>query len=269
MTATDTAFTGSIAALYDQLMVPLKFIPWAEDMANRIAALAPATILETAAGSGVVTEQIARVLPNAQITATDLNPGMLEIAARRPGLERVTFQPADAQALPFSDSSFDLVACQFGVMFYPDRIAAAREVRRVLRPGGTYIFSVWNSLDQNPVSRLLSNALAEEFPDNPPSFYARIPFSYYDTGRIDADLSAAGFTNIAIDTLEYRHGPLTAREAAEGMCRGSPLAAEIATHGGGALDRAVEASTRALQSVCGADGRINAVMSAHMVIARS
>ena len=142
MTATDTVFAGSIATLYDRLMVPLKFTPWAEDMAGRIAALAPATILETAAGSGVVTEQIARALPSAAITATDLNPAMLEIAARRPGLERVAFQPADAQALPFADSSFDLVACQFGVMFYPDRVAATREVRRVLRPGGNYLFSV-------------------------------------------------------------------------------------------------------------------------------
>jgi ubiquinone/menaquinone biosynthesis C-methylase UbiE len=269
MTATDIVFAGSIAALYDRLMVPLKFTPWAKDMARRIAALAPATILETAAGSGVVTEQIAKALPQAAVTATDLNPAMLEIAAQRPGLQRVHFRPADAQALPLADASFDLVACQFGVMFYADRIGAAREVRRVLRPGGTYIFSVWNSLDQNPVSRLLSEALAAEFPDNPPSFYARVPFGYHDTARIAADLAKAGFTDVSIDTLEYSHGKLTARDAAEGMCRGTPLAAEIAAHGEDALVRAVEASTQALQSACGADGRIDAVMSAHIVIARS
>jgi SAM-dependent methyltransferase len=153
-------------------------------------------------------------------------------------------------------------------MFYPDRIAAAREVRRVLRPGGTYVFNVWNSLDRNPVSRLLSDALVEEFPDNPPSFYARVPFGYHDTARITADLDAAGFTDIAIDTLEYRHGPLTALEAAEGMCRGTPLSAEIAAHGEEALDRAVAAGARGLQSQCGADGRIDAMMSAHVVTAR-
>lgn len=269
MTATDIVFAGSIAALYDRLMVPLKFIPWAQDMARRIAALAPATILETAAGSGVVTEQIARALPGATITATDLNPAMLEIAAQRPGLQQVHFQPADAQALPFADASFDLVACQFGAMFYPDRIAAAREVHRVLRPGGTYLFNVWNSIDQNPVSLLLSEALAREFPDNPPSFYARVPFGYHDDARIVGDLSAAGFAEIEIETLEYPHGRLTAQEAAEGMCRGTPLAAEIATHGEHALDLAVETATRALQSLCGADGRLHAMMSAHVVTARS
>jgi ubiquinone/menaquinone biosynthesis C-methylase UbiE len=267
MTATDTVFAGSIAALYDRLMVPLKFTPWAEDMARRIAALAPATILETAAGSGVVTEQIAKALPEAAITATDLNPAMLEIAARRPGLQRVHFQPADAQALPFAEASFDLVACQFGVMFYPDRVAAAREVRRVLRGGGTYLFSVWDCLDSNPVSKVLSEALAEQFPDNPPSFYARVPFGYHDTARIAADLAEAGFTDITIETLKYAHGALTARDAAEGMCRGTPLAAEIATHGESALDRAIEAGTRALQSLCGADGRIDAMMSAHIITA--
>jgi ubiquinone/menaquinone biosynthesis C-methylase UbiE len=268
MTATDTIFAGSIAALYDRLMVPLKFTPWAEDMARRIAALAPATILETAAGSGVVTEQIAKALPSAAITATDLNPTMLQIAARRPGLEHVQFLPADAQALPFAATHFDLVACQFGVMFYPDRITAAREVRRVLRDGGTYLFSVWNRLDRNPVSKVLSDALAEEFPGNPPSFYARIPFGYHDTARITDDLSAAGFTDIAIETLEYPHGALTARAAAEGMCRGTPLAAEIAIHGDDALDRAVEASARGLEGLCGPDGRIDATMSAHVVTAR-
>ena len=268
MTATDTVFAGSIAAHYDRLMVPLKFTPWAEDMARRIAALSPAMILETAAGSGAVTEQIAKALPSAAITATDLNPAMLEIAAQRPGLEDVRFRPADAQALPFADASFDLVTCQFGVMFYPDRVAAAREARRVLRAGGTYIFNVWNSLDQNPVSKVLSEALAEEFPANPPSFYARVPFGYHDTARIAHDLAEAGFTDIAIETLEYPHGALAPRDAAEGMCRGTPLAAEIATHGDDALDLAVEAATQALQSLCGPDDRIDAMMSAHVVTAR-
>jgi ubiquinone/menaquinone biosynthesis C-methylase UbiE len=268
MTATDTVFAGSIAQIYNRLMVPLKFLPWAEDMARRVAELAPANILETAAGSGVVTEHMARALPDAAITATDLNPAMLEIAAQRPGLERVAFQPADAQVLPFADASFDVAVCQFGMMFYPDRVAAAREVRRVLRPGGAYVFTVWNSLDHNPVSKVLSDALAQEFPDNPPTFYARVPFDYHDTSRVAADLSAAGFTRISIDTLELRHGALTAREAAEGMCRGSPLAPEIAAHGDDALNSAVDAGTRALQSLCGADGRIDAMMSAHVVTAR-
>jgi SAM-dependent methyltransferase len=269
MPATDTVFAGSIAAIYDRVLVPLKFAPWAADLARRIAVLAPAAILETAAGTGVVTEQIARMLPGAAITATDLNPAMLEIAANRPGLERIKFRPADAQALPFADASFDLVACQFGVMFYPDRVAAAREARRVLRRDGVYLFNVWNSLDHNPVTRLLSDAVGQLFPGNPPSFYARVPFGYYDTARIAADLSAAGFSDIAIDTREYRHGALTAREAAEGLCRGSPFAAEIVAHGDEALDRAIEAGTRALRPLCGADGRIDAAMSAHVVIARA
>lgn len=269
MVTSDTVFSGSIPAIYDRLMAPLLFEPWAEHIASRIKVWAPGTILETAAGTGIVTEKLAKGVPSATIIATDLNPAMLAIAATRSVLKHVTFQPADAQMLPFDDARFDAVICQFGVMFFPDRIAAAREARRVLKPDGVYLFSTWNGLDANPVSELLSETVAALFPDSPPSFYARVPFGYHDTQRITADLSAAGFSAISIDTRELPHGALTAHQAAEGLCHGSPYAAEIAAHGDDALDRAVDAGARALEQLCGADGRIDARMSAHLVTAQA
>jgi SAM-dependent methyltransferase len=140
MSATDVAFAGSIPALYDRYMGPLLFEPYARDIAARAAALGPQHILETAAGTGIVTEALARALPQADIVATDLNQAMLDVAAERVRAANVRFQQADAQALPFADGEFDLVLSQFGVMFFPDRVGAYREVRRVLKPGGRVLF---------------------------------------------------------------------------------------------------------------------------------
>ena len=115
-------FTSSIAGFYDRYLGPLIFVDYAEDLARRAAALHPARVLETAAGTGVVTRALARLLAaEAEITATDLNQAMLDFAAAQPGSERVTWRQADAQRLPFEDGSFDMVLCQFGVMFFPDR----------------------------------------------------------------------------------------------------------------------------------------------------
>ena len=136
MSGADSLFTGSVPALYDRCLGPLLFVPYARDIAARAALLRPGRVLETAAGTGIVTEALAAALPDAEIVATDLNQAMLDIAGARGLPARVNFQAADAQALPFPDSSFDLVVCQFGAMFFPDRVGAYGEARRVLRPGG-------------------------------------------------------------------------------------------------------------------------------------
>ena len=122
MTTTDTVFAGSIPAIYERFMVPMKFEPYAADVAERAKQFHPADILETAAGTGVVTQALHRAVPDANIIATDLNPAMLEMAVDRLRSSNVRYQAADAQDLPFDDQSFDLVVCQFGVMFFPDKL---------------------------------------------------------------------------------------------------------------------------------------------------
>src|SRR6185369_7211982 len=140
-------------------------------------------VLETAAGTGILTEALQRALPQAEIIATDLNPAMLEVAAGRVKPGKVSFEPADAQALPFDDASFDLVICQFGVMFFPDKVKGGAEARRVLRDGGRYLAIIWDELDRNPVSHAIVEALEEEFPEDPPRFLERMPFGYADIAR--------------------------------------------------------------------------------------
>src|SRR5215469_7083543 len=149
------------------------FADYAEDLARRTAALAPAHVLEIATGTGVVTRALARTLPReVEITATDLNQAMVDFAAAQPGAERVTWRQADAQALPFADGSFDAVLCQFGVMFFPDRTAAYRETRRVLKPGGWFLFNVWDRIEENEFAQIVTEAVAALFSDNPPRFFA-------------------------------------------------------------------------------------------------
>jgi ubiquinone/menaquinone biosynthesis C-methylase UbiE len=196
MPATDTVFAGSIPGLYDRYMVPLIFAPYAGLVAERARALEPGQILETAAGTGVVTEALHRALPDAQIVATDLNPAMLDVAAARIRSARVVFQPADAQALPFQDSSFDLVVCQFGIMFVPDKVKANAEARRVLRDAGRYLLVIWDRVERNLATRIAGEAVANLFPEDAGSFYERLPFRYHDPAQIEHDLIAAGFDDI-------------------------------------------------------------------------
>jgi len=266
MTTTDTVFAGSIPAAYDRFMVPMKFKPYANDIAERAKQFGPADILETAAGTGVVTAALHRAVPDANIVATDLNPAMLEMAAERQRSSKVRYQAADAQELPFKDESFDLIVCQFGIMFFPDKPAANREAFRVLRPGGRYLLLIWDSLEKNPASRAVHEAVAAQFPEDPPQFYARVPFGYHDLELVTADLMTAGFDDIEFETIGHRSRLPSAIEAAIGMCQGSPLRSEIEARDHSALDRVTEAAARALQKFESPDG-FDAPMSAHLVIA--
>lgn len=267
MSATDIAFAGSIPALYDRHLVPMLFAPYARDLVRRLRDEAPRDILETAAGTGVVTALLAEAFPEARIVATDLNQAMLDVAARRVPAANVRFEAADAQAQPFPDQSFDAILCQFGVMFVPDRIAAYREARRLLRPGGSFLFNAWDRIERNPGSDLLVQAVAALFPDDPDAFFRRVPFSYHDVARIEADLDAAGFETIEIETVELIGGAKSARDAAIGFCQGTPLRNEIEPQGPGALERATDAAAAALSALEGPDG-FRAPMSAHVARAR-
>lgn len=261
MTETD-AFKHSTPELYDRYMGPLLFEPYAELLAERSARFQPGSILETAAGTGIVTRALSESVPQAQIVATDINPAVLEFAARQLDSDRVTFQPADAQELPFADGSFDLVVCAFGAMFFPDKARASSEARRVLRSGGRYLLVSFDRLALNPVTKAAEEAVASLFPDDPPRYMERGPFSYADPGAIEQDLRAAGFTDVDLETIALS-SHVGARNAAQGIVLGSPFRAEIERRDPSALDRAVDAVTDALLRWDGKD----ATMSAHIATA--
>jgi ubiquinone/menaquinone biosynthesis C-methylase UbiE len=265
MESSDVRFSGSIPALYHRCLGPLLFEPYAQDLAGRAAEGRPRRILETAAGTGIVTEALAAALPDADIVATDLNQAMLDEAASRLGADRIEWREADAQALPFEDASFDAVVCQFGAMFFPDRAAAYREARRVLRPGGRFLFNVWDRLEANPVSAACARAVADLFPDDPPSFLSRVPFGYHDRAAIEGELRSAGFSDVSSETVSLA-SCVVPEQAARGLCLGSPLRSEIEARDSARLDEAAASAARALARVpLDAEGR--APMSAHVFVA--
>lgn len=266
MTTTDTIFAGSIPAIYDQYMVPLIFAPYARLVAERAALLQPRRILETAAGTGVVTEALHRALPQADIIATDLNAPMLEQAAQRLSGASVRFQPADAQALPFQDASFDLVVCQFGVMFFPDKVRANSEARRVLRDGGRYLLVIWDRIEHNLATMTAGRAVADLFPIDAARFYERVPFRYHDVGLIEHDLLAAGFTDVEFETVELRSQAASARDAAIALVQGTPMRSDIEQIDAGMLGKATDVAAEALGQFESPDG-FDAPMSARLVTA--
>ncbi len=246
MPETDRLFAGSIPELYDRYLGPLIFAPYARDLAARIAAFDPARVLETAAGTGIATRAIAGTLPaTAAIVATDLNQPMLDFAFRELVAANVAWRQADALRLPFPDEGFDVVACQFGAMFFPDKVAAYREARRMLRPGGRFLFAVWDRIECNELAHLVSEAVAAAFPGDPPRFLARLPHGYHDTDLIRAEVAAAGFTEVAIDTVELRGRAPSPRHPALGFCQGTPLRSEIEARDPGRLDEVTDAAARA------------------------
>jgi ubiquinone/menaquinone biosynthesis C-methylase UbiE len=260
MAETDV-YKHSTPALYDRYMGPLLFAPYAEHVAKRVAPLRPNRVLETAAGTGIVTRAVSEALPGVEIIATDINPAVVGFAAQQFQSEGVTFQAADAQQLPFEDESFDLVLCLFGIMFFPDKIRANAEARRVLRPGGRYVLVTFNRLELNPVPKAAGEAVATLFPEDP-QYMERGPFSYTDAAMVEEDLRSAGFENIQVETVELS-SLVSAHDAARGIVLGSPFRAEIERLDPSALERAADAVEQALQPWDGT----KAPMSAHIVTA--
>jgi ubiquinone/menaquinone biosynthesis C-methylase UbiE len=226
---------------------PVVFVDYAEDVAKRVAAFAPKRVLETAAGTGIVTRRLKDALQDAEITATDLNPSMLERAAAKfKRGETIEFRPADATALPFADAAFDVVVCQFGVMFYPDKEKSYREAHRVLKANGRYLFSVWDAQKHNPFGKMAHEIACSFFPVDPPQFY-NVPFSYHSIDTIKEALIAAGFDDLKIAVVRKEKRIADIAALARGMVLGNPLIDQIKARGGVDPDAVVNAARERLQ----------------------
>jgi SAM-dependent methyltransferase len=259
-------FTGSVPEKYEALMVPLIFRPYADELARRASALQPRRVLETAAGTGVVTRALHKALPDAEIVATDLNQPMLDVNAQHVGSDRVRFVEADAQQLPFEDGSFDLVLCQFGAMFFPDKVRGHAEAQRVLATGGHYLLAIWDAIERNPLTDVTQQVLIDAFPDDPPLFMREGPFGYADPLRIESDLHEAGFDTVEIETVELRSRCPSAHDAATALCYGTPMGTELDEREPGSLERVFPLVEQALRRFEGQDG-LDTPMSAHIVTA--
>lgn len=263
----DRVFQGSIPALYDRYLGPLIFAPYAADLAARLADLRHGSVLETAAGTGVVTRALAAALPQeVAIVATDLNQAMLDHAARELVSDRVTWRQADAQTLPFPDGTFDAVVCQFGAMFFPDKPRAFAAAARVLKPGGRFLLSVWDRIEENEFADVVVGAVAALYPDNPPMFLARTPHGHHDAAALEGLLRAAGFGATKVDSLTLESRAPDALAVAIGYCQGTPMRGEIEAQGAAALATATQVATDALTARYG-PGPIVGRIRAHVITA--
>jgi SAM-dependent methyltransferase len=259
----DMIFTGSLPKIYQSHLVPLIFEPYAVDLVNRLAPRRLSRILEVAAGTGVVTRALAAALPEqVSIVASDLNQAMLDHAMSLGTSRPVEWRRADAMQLPFEDGAFDAVVCQFGVMFFPDKAKAFSEACRVLRPGGWFIFSVWDRIEENQFADTVTTALASVFPADPPRFLPRTPHGYHDRSTIERDLVAGGFTTRAqFTTVQERSRASSPEVPAIGFCLGTPVRNELEARDAARSGEAIGAATEAIANRFGrtaVDGRIQA-----------
>jgi len=262
----DKLFAGSIPKLYETHLVPLIFEPYATDLANRLRSRSLARVLEIAAGTGVVTRALASALPESvAIVATDLNQAMLDQAASVGTKRAVKWQQADAMQLPFGDATFDAVVCQFGVMFFPDKARAFAEARRVLRPGGVFLFNVWDRIAENEFADTVTTAPRVLLPKDPPRFMARTPHGYHDRRTIERDLASGGFVAAPkIDTVAARSRAASPRIPAIAYCQGTPLRNEIESRDASKLGEATDVAAEAIAKRFG-HGAVDGKIQAHIV----
>jgi ubiquinone/menaquinone biosynthesis C-methylase UbiE len=268
MTNRNAQFTGSVPAAYDRFLGPMLFEPFADDLTARLTVPPAAAVLELACGTGILTGRLRRALPaTATLTATDLNEPMLEYARAQVLDPGITWQPADAQALPFPDAAFDAVACQFGLMFVPDKARAFGEVRRTLRSHGQFAFNVWLSLAENPLGRIARATIARYFTGDPPTFY-EVPFSFHDESRIRELLQAAHFEVVACERVVLEARSPSADDAARGVVTGNPILLDVVERATAAPEEIIHAVAAALAAEGGAVP-LRLPMRALVVLARA
>lgn len=264
----DKNFTGSIPEVYDEYLVPLIFMPYAADMARRVADTNPKVVLETAAGSGVVTRALAPLLnENARYVVTDLNQPMLDRAAsQQMHADRLEWVQADALDLPFEDRSFDAVCCQFGVMFFPNKIAGYKEAWRVLKEKGKFVFNVWDRIEENDFAQSVTTTASRFFPDDPPVFLARTPHGHGDVEAVVRDLKEAGFAQIETFTLSEESRAADAHVPALAYCQGTPLRNELEAREPGSLSKITDAAAADILKDFGA-GPVSGRIQGHVFVA--
>jgi SAM-dependent methyltransferase len=208
------------------------FEPYAKDLARRVQAGRGASVLEVAAGTGILTRHLLDALPrDAHLVATDVNDAMMAVGKHKIAPDaRLEWRHADAGALPFGDHVFDAVACQFGLMFFPDKARALREMLRVLKPDGHLWLSTWGSLADNPIAAIAHRTVAEFYHIDPPQFFT-IPWGMDDPALVEGLLQEAGFTQIETDVVDRIGESESAAAAAKGLVFGNPIINAIQERG--------------------------------------
>jgi SAM-dependent methyltransferase len=267
MAEDNARFQGSIPEMYDRHLGPVIFAPYAEDLARRCA-VDEGPVLEIACGTGILTERLrSRLSPAVRLVATDLNAPMIDYARARLGEPQpIEWQTADAASLPFPAASFAAIACQFGLMFVPDKEAPFREARRVRAKNGLFAFNVWDGFEHNAFGRIAHETIASFFPANPPTFY-QVPFGFRDPDVLRRLLAANGFGDVELEWVALEARSPSAEAFATGLVRGNPVSMAIQERGA-AFGPIIEAVAAALARE-GGDHPFRSTTQAMVVTARA
>ncbi|QEC66577.1 methyltransferase domain-containing protein [Panacibacter ginsenosidivorans] len=254
-------FGGNVPANYDRYLGPFLFEPYARDMVNRIDATVIKDVLEIACGTGRVTRQLSNLFrKSANITASDFSIEMVKVAERFIDNDHVRFVQADAQSLPFEDNSFDLVVCQFGFMFVPDKPKGFSEAFRVLRKGGTLLFNTWDSLENNPATEIVNKVIIDFFKGDGPLFF-KIPHGLYNASELQQLLQGAGFSNVHVQQISIEGTSPSALDIAKGFVTGTPMFGELTTLDPALLEKIINKASENVAAVFG-DNPVRTPLSA-------
>ncbi|WP_108260020.1 class I SAM-dependent methyltransferase [Mangrovicoccus ximenensis] len=245
-------FIGDIPTHYDAGLGPVLFADFGDKLVAEACKGSAAKVLELAAGTGIVSRKLRDCLPGeSSMLVTDLNAPMLDVARQKFSEgENVDFKVANAMELDCRDDAFDLMVCQFGVMFFPDKPASFREAARVLEPGGRYVFNVFSAMQENPYSLIAYGVPAQFFPGTPPGFY-KIPFHYGNPEKVRQDLATAGWRDVKNETIRLSKKIVDPEGFARGLVFGNPLIDEIRSRGGVDPETVFTAVLRALNVMFG------------------
>lgn len=215
-------FSGVVAENYERYFSPMFFKVPAKDLVSRIPG-EPGAILELACGTGQVTRLLKEKFPNAKITATDINPDMISAAKKAMnGGEGIEWKIMDAQEISSADNTYDVIVCQFGVMFFPDKAKSMLDAHRVLKPGGKYIFSSWDRIENQRVAEITRDIVLSYFKDDPPTFF-NVPFSMYEPPLMEGLLKDAGFKDVSVKNVHLEGRSANPEEAAIAFTMGNPI----------------------------------------------
>lgn len=221
-------FSGEAARNYDEYLGPFLFEPSARIMASYLPDNFDGKVLEMAAGTGRLTRHLSkRMGTQGVLVASDISPDMLEVAKQKLPSEKIVFEVADAQALPFDDNYFDLIFFQYGIMFLPEKAKGMTEAFRVLKPGGKLLMSTWDATHRVPFFNLLyDETLLPFFKVADKSKYL-VPFHMHDPDKLEQLFSAAGFKNIRIENRHFQGSSPAPSELVKGFLLKHSMAKEV------------------------------------------
>ncbi len=260
-------YGGSGPELYERYLVPSVFGRWAVDLVKLAAPKLGERVLDVACGTGIVARLAAQdVGVMGKVVGLDLNPGMLTVArSASTGIENIEWREGNATAMPLSDKTFDLVFCQQGLQFFPDRLASSKEMHRVLVPGGRLAVSVWSSIGNSPGFSLLAEAL-ENHIGSEAAALTRLPFSLASEGELRSLTERAGFRNVKIHPATKRLIFPSSDEFVKRYVAATPLASIVARAGSKSQQALLENMSKALQSHVNPDG-LAFPIETHFVVA--